>query len=92
MIWKPIIGVLALLLMSGCGFTPYGNFVRDAVKMKGAQAYDEGLKNSEWALCELPSIGSIKRKYGGSRERMKAYNDFCSGRVFNVMVPRAGAS
>jgi len=75
---RQIIAALALALaLAACGFTPYGDVGRDMISGKGAQAYDEGLKNIEWGLCEAASIGSIKRRYGTSAARAKQYSDFC---------------
>lgn len=66
-----------LLILGGCGFTPYGDFVREQVSERGAQAMNEGLVNSEWFLCRAASVGSIKRRYGSSDEKAKAYADLC---------------
>ena len=52
---------------------------------KGAQAFDEGLKNAEWFICEAASVGSIKRRYGVSRSRAKSYNEFCPARVIDIL-------
>ena len=86
---RSILGIsIALLLLSGCGFTATGDWVRDTIKVKGAQAYDEGLANAEWELCEMSSIGSIKRRYGTSLDRSFAYNEFCdqSG-IIDILQP-----
>lgn len=70
------IAILALALsLSACGFTPQGDLVRDVVRERGAQAYDEGLANSLWFMCNAASVGSIRRTFGS---RMDAYNSLCS--------------
>jgi predicted small secreted protein len=66
--------VLIALSLSGCGFTAQGDFARDVVRDKGAQAYDEGLMNSIWFICNAASVGSVRRIFGKS---MTAYNDIC---------------
>ena len=67
---------LALALaVSGCGFTPQGELVRGVVREKGAQAYDEGLANSLWFMCNAASVGSIRRTFGNN---MAAYNAICA--------------
>ena len=71
-----IIGLTLVLLLAGCGQTPFGDQVRDMVKSRGALIMDRGLINSEWFLCEAASIGSVKRRYGGSKTQ--AYKDLCA--------------
>ena len=66
-----------LLFLGACGFTSQGDFVRDAVKDRGAAAFDEGLSNAEWYVCRAASIGSIKRRYGRTTDSVDAYNRFC---------------
>ncbi len=53
--------ILSLLTVAGCGFTQEGDFARLAVKEYGGQAFDEGLINAEWFICNVASIGSIRR-------------------------------
>lgn len=71
-----------LLFLVGCGFTAQGDFVRDQISQKGAQAMDEGLRNSEWFLCNAASVGSIKRRYAG--DKAEAYTELCED---NSQVP-----
>ncbi|MCG8607892.1 hypothetical protein MJD09_23265 [bacterium] len=66
------------LLTCACGLTPQGDVIRSAVSGKGAAAMDEGLTNAEWFLCQAASVGSVKRRYGSSPERSKAYMDLCN--------------
>ena len=75
---KTLICILtAAMLVSACGFTPEGNLIRSAVADKGAQAYDEGLGNAEWYICNAASIGSIRRRYGTSEDRAALYRSLC---------------
>lgn len=71
------IALLLLLALQGCGQTQYGNIARSVVTDRGAEVADEGLANAEWFVCSAATIGSVKRKYGVSRERAEAYNRFC---------------
>ncbi len=81
----------AVLFLGGCGFTGQGDFVRNTIATKGAEAADEGLVNAEWWICTGTSIGSIKRKYGVSVERAHAYNRFCPDTsATSVIQPRDG--
>ncbi len=74
---KPIVLVLALLVLGGCGLTRTGDTVRDYVAIKGAALADQSLANSEWGVCTGTTMGAVMRRYGQSSERMKAYVDFC---------------
>ena len=67
----------SLLLLSACGFTPQGDAIRQGIATYGAQAYDEGLVNSEFFMCNAASIGSIKRRYGVSKTKADAYKELC---------------
>lgn len=79
------LAILALALsLSACGFTPQGDLARDVVRERGAQAYDEGLENGLWFMCRGASVGSIRRKFGASRDLMAAYNTLCSELSFDL--------
>lgn len=69
------------LTLAACGFTPQGDLARDIVREKGAQAYDEGLENAEWFICNAASVGSIRRKYGKDSATAAAYKQLCSPAV-----------
>ena len=71
-----IIGLILVMLVAGCGQTSFGDQVRDTLKERGALAMDRALVNSEWLMCEAASIGSVKRRYGGSKAQ--AYKDLCA--------------
>lgn len=66
--------ILAVLALSGCGFTPQGTAIRNAVEKYGAQAYDEGLENAVYFVCNVASVGAVRRKWGQSPE---VYTRFC---------------
>lgn len=71
----------ATLAVGACGFTPQGDLIRDTVKAKGAQAYDEGLENAEWFICYAASVGAVRRKYGRDAQTAAAYNAICAPAV-----------
>jgi hypothetical protein len=77
--------IIAALMLSSCGFTPEGDIARGTIKDKGAQAYDEGLENSLWFLCNGVSIGAIRRKFGSDQRMADAYHTLCTPTV-NVIV------
>lgn len=69
------------VLLSACGQTSQGDLVRDAIQKRGADAYDAGLENSEWFICEAASAGSVRRRYGKSAELAAAYRALCTPSV-----------
>lgn len=69
------------LMLSACGQTGQGDLVRDAIQKRGADAYDAGLENSEWFICEAASAGSVRRRYGKSAELAAAYRALCTPSV-----------
>lgn len=69
---------IVALTLGACGFTPQGDLVRDVVREKGAQAYDEGLENSLWFICNAASIGSVRRRFGASADSAAAYRALCA--------------
>ena len=82
----PAIAIASTLFLASCGFTPQGDAIRQGVATYGAQAYDEGLQNAEWFMCNAASIGSIKRKYGVSQKMAEAYKSLCgSGEEADVI-------
>lgn len=71
------LGLLLPLALAACGFTPQGTAVREFVKVEGAKAYDEGLINAEWFICNAASIGAIMRRYGQSEKSAKGWRALC---------------
>ena len=78
---KTIVAIGLALSLSACGFTPQGELVRGVVRERGAQAYDEGLANSVWFICNAASVGSIRRMFG---DRMDAYNALCTEAALTI--------
>ncbi len=73
---------LAVLLLGGCGFTPQGDVIREAVLSRGAQAYDAGLEGAVTFKCKIASIGAIERRYMGSAESWELWVNECRGTRF----------
>ena len=65
---------ILLLALGACS-----SVTKDALKSRGANAADQLLIDSAWAVCELASIGSVNRKYGQTTARADTYKAFCKG-------------
>ena len=79
------IALASALALAGCGITPQGDLVRDVLRERGAQAYDEGLANSLWFVCNAASVGSIRRTFSGN---MDAYNAICTDAALRLEQAR----
>ncbi len=66
--------ITILVLLGGCTTS---DRVRSIVADKGADAADDVLESSEWAICEAATFGAIKRRYGDSSEKWSALNTLC---------------
>lgn len=62
--------VLAALVVSSCETIP-------AVQTHGAEAADEALALTEWAMCNAATVGSVFRRYGTDPELAEAYTRLC---------------
>ena len=71
--------IATLTLMLALGACSAFSVGKTAVAVKGAEVADEVLTTAEWTLCEVATRGSLKRRYGTSIERAKAYKEFCDG-------------
>jgi hypothetical protein len=67
----------AAFFLSGCG--GFGDTSRQFVAVEGAEAYDEGLENAEWLICQAASVGSVQRRYGRSAGLADAWRMLCLG-------------
>ncbi len=72
-----IVAFMALVFLAGCGFTPQGEVIRSQAFEKGGQAYDYGLDNAELFVCQIASVGSVKRRYWGSQLDFETWAKFC---------------
>lgn len=68
--------ILGAMAVASCEQTPYSDLVKTAVSKRGASAADSTLENLEWGLCSAATIGSIKRRYVGTR-KWAAYGVIC---------------
>lgn len=77
---------ITLISVSACGFTPQGDAIRQAVATRGAEAFDEGLANAEWFICNAASVGSIDRRYGRDPELAQAWRVLCRDSLSGTIV------
>ena len=66
------------LALGGCSYIPFYDTATAAISVEGANSADEALKNAEWTLCNAATIGSVNRRYGGSKVLSNAYRTLCS--------------
>jgi len=88
------LSAILILFLAGCGFTPEGDAARAFVAEKSAQAYDAGLDNALWFVCDRASIGSVRRRFGATTDKAAIYRGLClkdaPGNV--IAEPRSGAT
>ena len=65
-----------LLLLGACSTI---DAARETVKLKGAEAADQGLLDAEWYVCKVARVGAVKRRYGQTVETAQTYRQFCEG-------------
>lgn len=84
----PLVLAVAVAL-GGCGLTPYGDAARNAVTDYGARVMDQALADAEFVICDGASVGSVRRRYGTSAERAKAWRELCrrDSEVEILMLP-----
>lgn len=75
---RTIIALTVLLALGACGQTSLGSAVRDQVKVRGAEIFDEGLENAEFFICHGASVGSVMRRYGSSQNKALAWRTLCT--------------
>ncbi len=81
--------VVVIGFLTGCGLTPQGTAIRQAVQAKGAEVMDQGLENAEWFMCYAASIGSVRRHYG-KPGLADAYRQLCEGSAAGLIAPEPG--
>jgi hypothetical protein len=68
----------SVVILSGCGQTPQGDMIRDLVKTRGAEVMDNGVDNALYFVCDVATIGSIRRRFGQSADSARMYAQLCS--------------
>lgn len=74
-IW--LVLILALVTLAGC--SGWGS-VKQGIAYHGANIADEELEAAEWAHCEAPTAGALRRKYANDPEGLKAWQECCRRR------------
>ena len=62
--------IVAVMWLTGCSWA-------GVISQKGAEASDELLRDSIWAMCNATPVGAVKRKFS-TDELVAAYNTICS--------------
>lgn len=75
------------VLLSACGQTSQGDLVRDAIQKRGADAYDAGLENSEYFMCDAASARAVRKRYGKSPQLAAAYRTICAENAADPILP-----
>lgn len=78
--FKALAAVLAMIALAGCGLTPAGDAMREAVQKRGADVADQVLKNNIWGLCQANTIGATDRYFGQSQELANLWRELCHRR------------
>ena len=73
-----VILVGLVILLNGCGVTDQGKIIQDSIIEAGEQVNDAGLNNAQWFTCYGASVGSVRRKFGGSEESQATYEKYCA--------------
>ena len=68
---KKIILLIAVSIMAGC------STFDQSVRPKVAAVYDRALESAETTICNDASVGSVKRRYWGSKERAREWANIC---------------
>lgn len=77
------------LVLAGCGLTPQSEFVRGQIAEQGAAAYDQGLADAEWFICNAASVGAVKRRYAVSEAKAESYRKLCEQGEAPILTPPA---
>lgn len=86
---RALLSVAAVLLVAGCGFTQAGTAFKAGAVAKGAKAYDEGLANAEFFVCNAASVGSVQRRYGRSADMAATWRALCLGNRDSHIIEEA---
>lgn len=67
--------LICSLLLTGCAGLNTGV---DNLRNKAAEGYDSALELAERIQCNDASVGSIKRRFGKTKESAELYNQWCA--------------
>jgi len=73
-----MLALILALILPGCGLTPQGDAVRQAIAEGTARAAGGALENAEWFLCEGAPVGAVKRRYGATADMATADAKLCA--------------
>lgn len=76
---KSLLLLIVVLAVSACSQS-------SVIRAKVSQGYDKALDTAEFTLCYAASIGSIRRKYGTSPDKMEAWRRLCSEVSFSPFI------
>lgn len=67
--------LVIVMLLTGCA--PQASGVKEDVRTTLADNADGRLAYHEWGVCDAPSAGALRRRYGDSSEKMQTWQVFC---------------
>lgn len=79
--------ILALMIgvgCAGCSISPVAERVVAGGQQKLAETADDRLEYHEWGLCDAPSTGAVRRRYGADVQHMALWRGFCAMRHINL--------
>lgn len=72
--WRQLLGVLVLSALTGCGTI-------EAAKERGVDAVRKGadilLEDGITLVCDAPTAGSLRRRWGSDQAAVDAWKKFC---------------
>jgi len=80
LLWAALLIAVAIWLGGCTTAQKYGQ--------KGADVADGALETAEWTLCYAASVGSIRRRYAVSAERLAAWRDLCQASESSLFEAR----
>ncbi len=70
--------LFAVLALAGCsGLGPKVDAFNATAKEKGSQAYDDGMANATYWMCDATSVGSLRRWLASDQKKAEAYDTIC---------------
>ena len=75
--WPFVANMILWIVVAAIFFILSGCSTITSLWQKGAEANDSALYAAQKVVCEGASIGSVKRRYGGTASQAREYNAFC---------------